>query len=32
MITIEIVLHDDDDVIGIYNMLAQLKEMIERAD
>lgn len=28
MITIEIVLHDDDDVIGIYNMLAQLKEMI----
>lgn len=32
MIRIEIVLHDDDDAIELYNILAQFREMIGRAD
>lgn len=32
MIRIEFVIHDEDDVIGLYNILAQIKEMIGLAD
>lgn len=32
MIRIEIVLHDEDDIIEIHNILACFKEMIGNAD